>query len=385
MKKIWLKVSTLFLALCMITVLFAGCSGDNNGNDSNNASNSKNNNEEVSKDENDNQAEISNIVTDALNIRNEDGSYAGPLCEEVHTFTVFKASPSDFTTGTFTDSAIKNNTSYTQLKENTNIEIDFIVPASGEEEAQFNLLIASGNYPDLIVGSGSVKYPGGFDQAIDDGCFVDLTPYAQEYMPNYLNAIKASDQIYKEATTLTNKIPCAFYIYNPEYDGKELQWWGQAIRKDILDELSLNIPETISDWETALTAMKDYGVEVPYSMVDCSGMDQAFLAAYGVDAPPMNIFGEMGIYPGDDGKLTYGPLEDGYKDYLSTMNRWYENGLLDNEFMTRSWLTVSDTIYSMYGAGQIGCSIFIGWHFANNGFSFAKSKFRRCNYCDSGT
>lgn len=342
----------VFLAILLTTAMmvFSACG---TASDSKSASEGKSG-ETADSDQSQTQSTADLSDTDALNKRNEDGSYDGPLCEDEHTFTAFIAGSGNFTTGTFSEEVIKNNPAYQRITENTNVKIDFIVPASGEEESQFNLLIASGNYPDIIIGSASVTYPGGFDQAIDDGCFLDLTSYAEEYMPNYLAAISANEQVYKEATTLQNRIPCAFYLYNPEYEGKELQWWGQAIRKDILDELNLEIPETVEEWESVLRAMKDYGIEVPYSMVNCTGMDQAFLAAFGIAKAPIDWQNNIGFYADESGKITYGAIEEGYKEYLTMMNRWYKEGLLDSEFMTRSWRTVADTIYAMYGSGQIG-------------------------------
>ena len=75
----------------------------------------------------------------------------------------------------------------------------------------------------------------------------------------------------------------AYAKYMPEFEGKELQWWGQVIRKDLLDKAGLDIPETVDEWENALKAFKDMGIEVPYSMLNTTGMDQALLAAYGKD------------------------------------------------------------------------------------------------------
>lgn len=36
------------------------------------------------------------------------------------------------------------------------------------------------------------------------------------------------------------------------------------------------------------------------------------------------------------------------------MNRWYQEGLLDKEFMTRSLLSTMDTFLAMFGEGKIG-------------------------------
>lgn len=300
--------------------------------------------------------EVQDSGTAALNNRDEDGNYVGPLCEEEKEFNIFFAIGGANFSGaqTFTQQVIDNNPSYQKLSENTNIKINYIVPATGEEEAQFNLLIASGNYPDIIVGNTGISYPGGMDQAVEDGCFIDLAPYAEDYMPNYLALIKENEQSFKEATTLENRMAVAYAKYMPEFEGKELQWWGQVIRKELLDKAGLDIPETVEEWENALLAFKDMGIEVPYSMLNTTGMDQALLAAYGIEKAPVDFRNDIGIYPGADGKLTYGAIEAGYKDYLTTMNRWYKEGLLDKEFMTRSLSSTMDTFLAMFGEGKIG-------------------------------
>ncbi|OIZ64718.1 hypothetical protein BLA28_08825 [Eisenbergiella tayi] len=294
--------------------------------------------------------------TAALNNRDENNNYVGPLCEEQKELDVFFAIGGANFSGaqTFTQQLIDSNPSYQKLSENTNIKINYIVPAVGEEAAQFNLLIASGNYPDIIVGNAGISYPGGMDQAVEDGCFIDLAPYAEEYMPNYLELIKENEQSYKEATTLENRMAVAYAKYMPEFEGKELQWWGQVIRKDLLDKAGLDVPQTVEEWEKTLLAFKDMGIEVPYSMLNTTGMDQALLAAYGIEKAPVDFRNDVGIYPGEEGKLTYGAVEPGYKEYLTTMNRWYQEGLLDKEFMTRSLLSTMDTFLAMFGEGKIG-------------------------------
>lgn len=35
-----------------------------------------------------------------------------------------------------------------------------------------------------------------------------------------------------------------------------------------------------------------------------------------------------------DGKVFYGPARQGWKDYLTLMNRWYQKGLIDVDYMT---------------------------------------------------
>ena len=89
--------------------------------------------------------------TAALNNRDENNNYVGPLCEEQKELDVFFAIGGANFSGaqTFTQQLIDSNPSYQKLSENTNIKINYIVPAVGEEAAQFNLLIA---FPTIISG-----------------------------------------------------------------------------------------------------------------------------------------------------------------------------------------------------------------------------------------
>lgn len=44
---------------------------------------------------------------------------------------------------------------------------------------------------------------------------------------------------------------------------------------------------------------------------------------------------DVGIgYYIDDGKVKYGMLEPGFKDFLTLMNQWYREKLLDADFTT---------------------------------------------------
>lgn len=35
-----------------------------------------------------------------------------------------------------------------------------------------------------------------------------------------------------------------------------------------------------------------------------------------------------------DGEVKYGPMEDGYKKYLTTLSKWYADGLIYKDFYT---------------------------------------------------
>jgi putative aldouronate transport system substrate-binding protein len=224
-----------------------------------------------------------------------------------------------------TSNTIKNfNDSefYKELGKRTGIEFDFISPAVGQEKEAFNLMIASNDLPD-IVEMGSDSYPGGMDKAVSDGTFTKLNDLIKKYAPNYDKLINSDSEIKKACITDSGSIVGFFNA------GIEAQpaWYGLVLRQDWLDELGLKTPVTYDDWYTMLKAFKEKKGAVAPMMLASSGFSSfdVFNAGYGV---------AQGFYR-VDGKIKYGPLEKGYKEYLTMMNQWYKEGLIDKDFTTK--------------------------------------------------
>ena len=216
---------------------------------------------------------------------------------------------------------------YQELEKKTGVHVEFIHPPAGQGAEKFNLLIASREFPDVIEYNWK-KYQGGGSKAVSDGVALPITDLARKYAPNFIKQIESNDDVAKAAKTRDGDYWCF-----PMLPGEELNVYGGLyLRKDWLEELNLDVPETIDEWETVLRAFKEKkGSPAPLSLqkgffITASGCPH-FTAAYGV--------GE-GYYIDDNGKVCYGPAMDAYKDYLTTMNRWYKEGLLDKEFATIS-------------------------------------------------
>ena len=72
------------------------------------------------------------------------------------------------------------NQSYIQAQADTGVDIEFIHPVVGSEKESFNLLLNSGDLPDMIQMPDDAWYNGGLQAMYDDGIIVDLTPYLDE-------------------------------------------------------------------------------------------------------------------------------------------------------------------------------------------------------------
>lgn len=226
------------------------------------------------------------------------------------------------------------NEAYKELEKRTGIRIQFVSPPVGQESEQYKLMIASGDLPDMIENGSYSSYPGGADKAIDDKVFLKLNEYIDKYAPNFKKVRENDKDIQRLTITDSGNIwafPCIQTM-------DELPWNGPILRKDWLGDLGLKMPETISDWYTMLKNFKDKkGVQAPF-ILPKSGADGYFaiIGAYGV-GPKFTM---------KDGKVVFGPLEPGYKEYVTEMNKWYTEGLIDKDFMTRDGKTQDSMVLS---------------------------------------
>jgi putative aldouronate transport system substrate-binding protein len=120
------------------------------------------------------------------------------------------------------------------------------------------------------------------------------------------------------------------------------------IRKDWLDELGLAVPETYDEWRTVLTAFKDKKKATPLSFERGFLLGSEAIFSHGFDTI-------AGLYLGFDEKIHWGQAEQGFKDYITLMNQWYREGLLDPDFAVLNYQQVGAKV----SGGTTGASI--GW------------------------
>jgi putative aldouronate transport system substrate-binding protein len=211
----------------------------------------------------------------------------------------------------------------------TNIRINFIVPPANSERDAFNLLFASDDMPDMIYSSPNTHiYRGGEDKAIEDGYFVNMADYLH-LAPNYVSWINngAATGLSKAVYTDTGNMYGLWGVWKP-MNKTVMPELGLAIRKDFLDKVNKQIPTTYDEWYDVLTAFRDQlKIEAPF-----------YTSKYGIDVTGEFIagYGTAPYFYQAAGKVKYGPMDDAYKEYLTMLNKWYNEGLLDRDFPTRA-------------------------------------------------
>ncbi len=222
---------------------------------------------------------------------------------------------------------------YKILAEKTNITMKFIHPPVGQEKEQLNLMVAAGDFPDVIEWEW-MNYMGGAEKAIRDGAATPLNKMLPKYAPNLSRLLKQNPQIRKEMLTDKGTIYCFPFLRKDPFLRST---WGFQLRKDWLDKLGLKVPTTVNEWYTVLKAFKERDPngngkadEIPLIATGLHGNP------YGNNALrywtfPWGI--EYGFYH-VKGVVKYGPAEPEFKDWLKTMNQWYREGLIDPDFIS---------------------------------------------------
>ncbi|MDF2921295.1 MAG: transporter substrate-binding protein [Paenibacillaceae bacterium] len=311
MKK-WKRISSMVLAVALAGSALAGCSGGDSGKEGSEAGVSP------------------SIVPQQSGNKPEEGVY--PIKGNVKLKVWMTVSPNT--------TAIAKNLGETEFakewSKRTGVEVEYIHPAAGQEKEQFNLMLASNNLPDIIEYNWKTSYPGGPGKAIEDKVIVSLNELQGKYAPNLTEYVKQHPDINK----LLKSDKGDYYSFPFIREDLSLRLSaGPIIRKDWLDELGLDVPVTIDDWYNVLKAFKEKkGATAPlspYLKLHAWGLENgAFSGAYGLI---------KGLYI-DGEKVKYGPVEPQYKELLTTLNKWFKEKLLDNNFATIDGKTVDTNI-----------------------------------------
>lgn len=350
MKKTRPAMTILSVLLCALMILgiFSGC-GDNGDNPGSSGTSTP----EVSTPE-------------SSDVSNDDNGEKGPLyIEGSEGVTLSYWVPmTDRATQEF--ATLAEHPYYIWLKEQTGVDIEFIHPTYEQQDQQLNLMIASGEYYDMLF---APWYPGGPQIGIDEGCFIDLRPYMDEYLPDYKKALECGDgsfadwewgaekEIYdpkpqpsflRSCTTSSGAIWTVSQIWSNAYY-PEL---GPVIRKDWLDEAGLDVPETLEELEVVLEAFKQRGEDVIPMTLDNQGTnvsDGAIISAF-------DVFGSFVFSENRTEIQPHGYTQDAFEEYLTLIHDWYSKGYIDSDFMNRD----DDSRMALFLSDRLGV-IFSTW------------------------
>jgi putative aldouronate transport system substrate-binding protein len=221
-----------------------------------------------------------------------------------------------------------------EVQKRLNIEIDFRSPAAGNETEQFNLMVASRDFTDIIV-YGWLNVPGGPAGYIRDDVIIPLNDVIDKWAPDLKNTFKKFPIAKREATLDDGTL----YVFPQLYSNASLaSWYGPIFRRDLLERVPgldasqfPNSMETLEEWEKILLTVKNSGLKSD-SGHDIIPLSFSFDGNYHNSGLIIGAWGISTRFTQENGIPVYGPVDPRYREYLTLMKRWYDLGILDREF-----------------------------------------------------
>jgi len=243
------------------------------------------------------------------------------------------------------------------LQEKTGITIKEEFPIGGSDAEMFALMVASDEYPDLVMPKGNVG------KLVDAGALLDLRPLIEEHGPNlkkvygdYLNRLKWSAEDDS--------------IYVLPLDGVDHKYFdaggGFQLQHQVLEELGYPEMKTVQDFENAIKTYLEKNPKTedgqPRLGLSLNGGEWQILisvtnpAFYATGAPDDGEF-----YVNQDtleAVMHYQRPEE--REYFRWLNHMNDIGLLDKE----SFIQKYDQYKSKIASGRVLALIDQDWDYA---------------------
>lgn len=256
------------------------------------------------------------------------------------------------------------------LKKQLNIQNKDVFEAGENDNYQetVSMTIASRELPDVMV----VNDMDMLQLLVDNGLIEDLTQVYEDCTSSRIKDIYNSyGSEILDNVTFNGKL-MALPETNID-DGPSLCW----LRKDWMDKLDLDAPETVEDVENIVHefVQKDPGGNGKGETVGLV-CDDELTGGCGYSYEYQNdiIFASFGAFPkqwiyNKDGEVVYGSVQNEAKAALGKLRQMYQQGTLDNNFLMRE----SSNIIELIVSGKCG-SFFGPWWSPNNPLMSAMQK-----------
>lgn len=352
------KLLALLLALAMMLGMLAGCGGSGTSTEAPASEAPQESVEEVPEeapaapatpveDEKDPTAVAGSAVEEAL-AEVEIPDLELPLTDEPVTLSFWTQAPGGQTGQLYPDFA--EYPFFIEAQERTGITLNFIQENFMTANEKFNLMIAAQDYPD-IFGKFNSMYSAGDDNGIEEEIIIALEDY-EDLFPHY-QKYRTSTRFLETATTTAEGHISGFYNMMSDFIGP---FFGMMGRGDWIEEIGLGMPETYDELHEVLLAMKDkYGCTTTLMLDSAAVGNDNFLAAgYGI-ACMLQTNAKESYWMVQDGVVTDGITGEGYKEYLTMLHQWYEEGIINSDFTNAAGAMSAD------GMGDIlsgNCGVF---------------------------
>ena len=258
---------------------------------------------------------------------------------------------------------LENNPYTRYVKEKLNISFEDVIEANDEDyKKQISLAVASGDLPEIFT----VTDYNTLVELVENDLIYDLTDVYEQYVCDYVREVYDSfDGRCLDMVTFDGRL-MALPGSNPD-NGVPILCW---MRKDWLDQLGIN-PD--ADGDLCITIEDIEETARAFVEADISGKGTVGIALADNVGDAQGLYGAMGGFANiwlqnADGSIEWGTFaNDSVKNTWELLNKWFEEGILDPQFGTRT----GDEENSLLINNQCGIA-FGAWHTPDWRFTHVK-------------
>lgn len=325
----WKKWTALTVSSVMTATLLAGCggAGDNGGTSG------------ASQEQEGETAQSQNLNATGM-----------PIVKEPIELTFFTGLAATNGSNKFEERLV-----WSEYAKMSNIKVNFqTVPFENLTEKR-NLALANGDYPDALY---SARVPAAdLMKYGSQGVFIRLNDLIDQYAPNLKKLMEKYPDLRKALTMPDGNIYSFPSFYSPEFlpmlIGTPL--W---VKKDWLDKLGMEVPQTTEEFYQYLKAVKTTDLngngqldEIPYSGTGINPLMEQLMGAWGVGTRGLG-HKHVDIDPKTN-ELRFFRTTENFKELLQYMNRLYTEGLIDKDVFTQT----GNALYAKGGKDLLAATI----------------------------
>ncbi|MBQ8358909.1 MAG: extracellular solute-binding protein [Oscillospiraceae bacterium] len=259
------------------------------------------------------------------------------------------------------NAALENNKLWQDLYKRTNVKIEIIELTGDDKVGTLNALIQAGKQGDACFGWNAGVDLNALMAMAGNNLLVPLDEYMddKELMPNLNERVfEASNGVARAVQVMPDgksySLP-SFQQDIPQY--LESSLW---INKAWLDKANMDVPTTFEELEAALEYFRnndmngngDPNDEIPYFCWQQFGYStiEAILGMWGI--PTKDVSSHYYAYV-QNGEVIFAPETEAWKDWIQTLNKWWEKGWMYKGCFTDDYAT-QKSHWNGEGVSEIG-------------------------------
>mgnify|MGYP000927671350 FL=1 len=245
---------------------------------------------------------------------------------------------------------------FTQWYEDkTNIKINWIVVPAESLTDKVNISLSSGDMPDIYLDCNITQT----QQSVygSQGAFLPLNDYIEKYGAVYKDIASQINGLNEVMTMSDGKIYALPYVEKCVHCENSSKMW---VNKRWLDNLNMEIPTTVEEFENMLIAFKEQdpngnGIADEIPMLSFEGGWHSDALSGWLSNPFVYTSPDDNYVYLNEGKIELAYMQDGWKDAMKWLNSlykaglYYDQSLIMNNDQARQVATAED------GTALVGC------------------------------